>query len=107
MGAVYEVLKDVLVQKEKAENVLIKYYTNCNWTIIRPGGLVSDHATGKAILTEDSLAIGSIRREDVADLVVKALSSTNTERKILSAVDNTLESTANPDGRKADAFVLN
>ena len=37
MGAVYEVLKDVLVQKEKAENVLIKYYTNCNWTIIRPG----------------------------------------------------------------------
>ena len=29
MGAVYEVLKDVLVQKEKAENVLIKYYTNC------------------------------------------------------------------------------
>lgn len=37
MGVVYEVLKDVLAQKEKAENVLIKYYTNCNWTIIRPG----------------------------------------------------------------------
>lgn len=71
------------------------------------GGLVSDHATGKAVLTEDNLAIGSIRREDVADLVVKALSSKNTERKILSAVDNTLESTANPDGKKADAFALN
>lgn len=70
------------------------------------GGLVSDHATGKAVLTEDNLAIGSIRREDVADLVVKALSSKNTERKILSAVDNTLESTANPDGKKADAFAL-
>ena len=105
--AVYEVLKNVLVQKEKAENVLIKYYTNMNWTIIRPGGLVSDEATGKAVLTEDTMAIGSIRRDDVADLVVKALSSKNTEKKILSAVDNTLESSANPDGRTAEPFALN
>ena len=89
---------------EKTSYVVIFTHYNLKSNL---GGLVSDHATGKAILTEDSLAIGSIRREDVADLVVKALSSTNTERKILSAVDNTLESTANPDGRKADAFVLN
>ena len=32
--SVYEVLKDVLAQKEKAEKVLSKYYTNMNWTII-------------------------------------------------------------------------
>lgn len=67
----------------------------------------SDAPTGKAILTEDTLAIGSIRRGDVADLVVKALSSKNTEKKILSAVDHTLESTANPEGRTAEAFALN
>lgn len=104
--SVYEVLKDVLAQKNKAENVLTKYYTNMNWTIIRPGGLVSEPETSKAILTEDTSAIGSIHRGDVADLIVKALSSKNTEKKILSAVDPSITSSANPEGRVADAFVL-
>ena len=104
--SVYEVLKDVLAQKNKAENVLTKYYTNMNWTIIRPGGLVSEEETSKAILTEDTSAIGSIHRGDVADLIVKALSSKNTEKKILSVVDPSITSSANPEGRVADAFVL-
>ncbi|KAL7473948.1 hypothetical protein ACHAXS_014315 [Conticribra weissflogii] len=104
--SVYEVLKNALMAKEKAENVLIKYYTNMNWTIVRPGGLVSDAATGKAILTEDTKAIGSIRRADVADLVVKCLSSKNTEKKILSAVDPSIPSSANVDGYTAAAFAL-
>jgi hypothetical protein len=103
---VYEVLKNVLAQKEKAENVLQKYYTNTNWTIIRPGGLVSDTPTGKAILTEDATVIGSIRRGDVADLVVQALESKNTEKKILSAFDPSIESSANPEGRTAEPFTL-
>lgn len=30
--SVFEVLKDVLAAKEKAENILIKYYTNTNWS---------------------------------------------------------------------------
>ena len=104
--SVYEVLKDVLEQKSKAENVLIKYYTNMNWTIIRPGGLVSEPETNKAILTEDTTAIGSIHRGDLAGLVVKALSSKNTEKKIFSAVDPTISSSANPEGRTAEAFAL-
>ncbi|KAL7445845.1 hypothetical protein ACHAXM_010419 [Skeletonema potamos] len=104
--SVYEVLKDVLAQKEKAENVLIKYYTNMNWTIVRPGGLVSGDATGKAILTEDTMAIGSINRADVANLVVQALSSKSTEKKILSAVDPTISSSANTEGRVSEAFAL-
>jgi len=104
--AVYETLKDVLAAKERAENVLIKYYTNMNWTIIRPGGLKSEAATGEAILSEDNMAIGTIHREDLANLVVEALSSANTERKVLSAVDPSIESAANADGRVVDAFVL-
>lgn len=104
--SVYEVLKDTLAQKEKAENVLIKYYTNMNWTIIRPGGLVSEPQTGKAILTEDTMAIGSIHREDVANLAVEALSSKNTEKKILSALDPSVVSAANPEGRTSEAFAL-
>lgn len=104
--SVYEVLKDVLAQKEKAENVLIKYYTNMNWTIIRPGGLVSETETKNAILTEDIMAIGSIHRADVADLAVQALSSKNTEKKILSAVDPSIASAANSDGNTFSAFSL-
>ena len=104
--SVYEVLKDVLAQKEKAEKVLSKYYTNMNWTIIRPGGLVSEAETKKAILTEDTMAIGSIHRADVADLVVQALSSKSTEKKILSAVDPSIASAANPDAKTSEAFAL-
>lgn len=44
-----------------------------DWTIIRPGGLKSDHPTGKAILTEDVMASGSVDRADVADVVIKVL----------------------------------
>jgi nucleoside-diphosphate-sugar epimerase len=101
--AVFEALKDVLQAKEKAENVLIKYYTNTNWTIIRPGGLKSEPATGKAVLTEDTKAIGSIHREDVAALVLKALGSAATERKILSAVDPSI---ASAEGREVEEFAL-
>ncbi|KAL7541639.1 hypothetical protein ACHAXR_011074 [Thalassiosira sp. AJA248-18] len=104
--SVYEVLKDVLAQKEKAEKVLSRYYTNMNWTIIRPGGLVSEAETGQAILTEDTMAIGSIHRADVAGLVVQALSSKKTEKKILSAVDPSIASAANTEGRTSEAFAL-
>ena len=102
----FEVLKDVLAAKERAENVLIKYYTNTNWTIIRPGGLKSEPATGQAILTEDPTAIGSIHREDVAALCLKALESPATERKILSAIDPTITSAASVEGRQYEAFAL-
>ena len=102
----FETLKEVLAAKERAENVLIRYYTNTNWTIIRPGGLKSEPATGKAILTEDTSAIGSIHREDIAQLIVDALEAGNTERKILSAVDPSITSAVNVEGRTVEAFAL-
>jgi uncharacterized protein YbjT (DUF2867 family) len=104
--SVFEVLKDVLQAKEKAENILIRYYTNSNWTIIRPGGLKTEPMTGQAILTEDNTAIGSIHREDVADLVVRALNSKSTERKVLSAVDPSIMSTVAVEGKQMAAFAL-
>ncbi|MGK3735632.1 MAG: hypothetical protein ACI8RD_014242 [Bacillariaceae sp.] len=104
--AVFEVLKDVLEAKEKAENILMDYYTNSNWSIVRPGGLVSEVMTGEAILTEDTTTIGSIHREDVADLVIKVLDSTNTERKVLSAVDPSIASSVAVDVKVIPAFVL-
>lgn len=36
-GNVYDTLKSALVDKTKAENLLIKYYTNTDYTIVRPG----------------------------------------------------------------------
>jgi len=102
----FEVLKEVLTAKTKAEQILQKYYTNTNWTIIRPGGLVTEAATGKAILTEDVKAIGSIHREDLASLVLQAMDSPKTERKVLSAVDPTVLSPARVEGQEMEAFAL-
>jgi hypothetical protein len=65
--------------------------------------LKSEPATGKAVLTEDTKAIGSIHREDVAALVLKALGSAATERKILSAVDPSI---ASAEGREVEEFAL-
>jgi len=70
------------------------------------GGLKTEPATGKAILSEDKMAIGTIHREDLANLVVEALGSSNTERKVLSAVDPSIESAANAEGRVVNAFAL-
>jgi nucleoside-diphosphate-sugar epimerase len=106
---VFAVLKDVLAAKEKAENVLIKYYTNMDWTIIRPGGLKSEPATGRAILTRDNTVIGAIHREDVADLVVRALENTNTYRQVFSALDQTVSSPSTAvegQERQIEAFAL-
>jgi len=104
--SVFEVLKDVLQAKERAENILIRYYTNSNWTIIRPGGLKTEPMTGQAILTEDTTAIGSIHREDVADLVIKALHSPSTQRKVLSAIDPSIMSAVAVEGKQMAAFAL-
>eukprot|EP01031_Cornospumella_fuschlensis_P028823 gene28823-34791_t len=72
---VYRTLQGALEAKSKAERDL-KMYTNLDWTIIRPGGLTNDPPSGKAILTEDILASGSVSREDVAEVILKVLGST-------------------------------
>eukprot|EP00284_Hemiselmis_tepida_P017673 CAMPEP_0174929082 /NCGR_PEP_ID=MMETSP1355-20121228/27014_1 /TAXON_ID=464990 /ORGANISM="Hemiselmis tepida, Strain CCMP443" /LENGTH=293 /DNA_ID=CAMNT_0016175267 /DNA_START=10 /DNA_END=891 /DNA_ORIENTATION=+ len=83
----YNAMEKFLTQKTKAENLLLKYYTNTDYTIIRPGGLKSEAATGKAILTEDKMAVGSVTREDVADLCIEALYSKTASQKVLTCVD--------------------
>ena len=101
----YETLKEVIEAKNRAENLLIKYYTNSNWTIIRPGGLVSEPMTGNAVLTADNTVLGLIHREDVARLVLEAMDSAKTERQILSAIDPSIESSFPIEG-KVEAFAL-
>lgn len=80
-----DTLGSVLVEKEQAEKYLIE--SGLTYTIIRPGGLKSEPATGNGVLTEDPSVAGTIHRADVADLVCRCLSSDQANNKILSAVD--------------------
>ncbi|MEA5515002.1 SDR family oxidoreductase [Nodularia sp. UHCC 0506] len=81
-------LGPVLVEKDKAEQHLIA--SGLIYTIIRPGGLKSEPATGNGILTEDPRIVGTIHRPDVAQLVCKCLNSQRSHNKTLSAVDKNM-----------------
>ncbi len=83
-----ETLGPVLAEKHKAEQHLIA--SGLNYTIIRPGGLKSEPATGDGVLTEDPRIVGSINRADVAKLVIRCLNSDYANNKILSAVDRNM-----------------
>jgi len=104
--SVFEKLKGSLIDKEKAERILLDYYTTSNWTIIRPGGLVSAPPTGTAIFAEDPTAIGSIHREDLAELVLRVLDSPLAERKVLTAMDPSLGSRVEGGIGAIEAFEL-
>ncbi|MBE9145034.1 SDR family oxidoreductase [Planktothrix mougeotii] len=83
-----ETLKSVLVEKEKAEQHLIK--SGLTYTIIRPGGLKSEPATGNGVLTENYRVAGLIHRADVGQLVCNCLFSDLANGKILSAIDRNM-----------------
>lgn len=80
-----EALKPVLIEKEQAEKHLIA--SGLTYTVIRPGGLKSEPATGNGVVTQDYKVAGTIHRADVAQLVCKCLFSDAANNKILSAVD--------------------
>ncbi len=81
-------LQPVLIEKDKAELHLVG--SGLVYTIIRPGGLKSESATGNGVLTEDIRAVGSINRADVASLVCRVLSSDSANNRVLSAVDKNM-----------------
>lgn len=78
-------LAPVLVEKEQAEKHLIE--SGLTYTVIRPGGLKSEPATGNGVLTEDPRIAGTIHRADVGQLICRCLNSDRANNKILSAVD--------------------
>lgn len=61
--------------------------TIASGTAIRPGGLRSEPATGRGILTTDPEMHGFIHRADVADLIVRALRDARTAGQCFAAVD--------------------
>ncbi|CAM9142671.1 unnamed protein product [Heterosigma akashiwo] len=103
---VYKVLEGALTAKQKAEKALTRYYTNSDWTVIRPGGLSHEPATGQAVLTENTSAGGMIRRGDVADLVARALEAPATHRKVYTALDPSLPSAYSEGQKELDPVPL-
>ncbi len=78
----------ILKEKQKAEEHLVA--SGLNYTIIRPGGLKSEAATGNAVLTEDPSIAGIIHRADVASLVCQCLDSEKANNKVFSAIDRNM-----------------
>jgi uncharacterized protein YbjT (DUF2867 family) len=82
---VLEVLGEVLDMKTKAENVLRE--SGLGYTILRPGGMTNDPASGTAIKTEDHNRMGVINRADLAALVVDCLDEEEAIGKTYHTVD--------------------
>jgi uncharacterized protein YbjT (DUF2867 family) len=80
-----ETLRPVLIEKDQAEQYLIA--SGLTYTVVRPGGLKSEPATGNGVLTPDPTIAGTIHRADVARLVCQSLESDRANNRVLSAVD--------------------
>jgi uncharacterized protein YbjT (DUF2867 family) len=82
---VIEFLGAVLDEKTLGEDYLLA--SGLDWTILRPGGMTHDPASGTAIKTEDRSAMGVINRADLARLVVDCLDDPATIGRIYHAID--------------------
>ena len=89
-----ETLGPVLAEKYKAEQHL--QTSGLTYTIIRPGGLVSEPATGRGVLTTDPRISGTIHRADVAQLVCQCIGAERAQNQVFSAVDRELLHTQIP-----------
>ena len=83
-----DVLKPILGpitdEKTKAENILRN--SGLDFTIIRPGQLTNDSATGDGLLTEECI-LGRMSREDLALMIIKCIEDKTTIGKIYSVLD--------------------
>ena len=64
------------------QECVLQQIKGMDFTIVRPGGLKNEAGTGQGVLTEDPSVCGAIHREDVADLVIKALFSVKADGKV-------------------------
>jgi uncharacterized protein YbjT (DUF2867 family) len=81
----WKFLGPVIELKTQAEAYLSE--SGLDTTILRPGGMRSDPATGTAIKTEDHTVMGVIHRADLAALVVECLDDDSTIGKIFHTID--------------------
>jgi uncharacterized protein YbjT (DUF2867 family) len=82
---VLKVLGEVLDMKTQAETILQD--SGLGYTILRPGGMTDDPASGTAIKTEDHNLMGVINRADLAALIVACIDDDATSGKIYHTID--------------------
>jgi uncharacterized protein YbjT (DUF2867 family) len=82
---VLEFLGAVLEEKTLGENYLMA--SGLGYTILRPGGMTHDPASGTAIRTEDRSVMGMINRADLARLVVDCLDDPLSIGKVFHTID--------------------
>lgn len=82
---VIEVLGETLSRKSAAEEYLLE--SGADATILRPGGLTDDPASGTAIKTPDHNVMGVAHRADVAQLTVDCIDDTATIGNIYHTID--------------------
>jgi uncharacterized protein YbjT (DUF2867 family) len=82
---VLEVLGEVLALKTEIEDDLMQ--SGLDYTILRPGGMTFEPASGTAIKTGDHSVMGVIHRADLAQLIVDCLDDDQTIGSVLHAVD--------------------
>ena len=83
-----QALSAVLQEKAMAEHHLRN--SGLTYTIIRPGGLKSEPATGNGVLTADPSIGGIIHRADVAELICQCVNNPKSYNQTLGAVDRTM-----------------
>ena len=83
-----QALGAVLKEKNLAEEHLRN--SGLTYTIVRPGGLKSEPATGNGVLTADPSIGGIIHRADVAELISQCLNNPKSYNQTLGAVDRTM-----------------
>jgi uncharacterized protein YbjT (DUF2867 family) len=81
----WKFLGPVMEMKTQAEACLTE--SGLQWSILRPGGMASEPATGTAIRSEDHTVMGMIQRADLAALVIECLDDADTIGKIYHTID--------------------
>ena len=78
-------MKPIAKEKSKTEDYLKE--SGLDFTIIRPGNLRSNRATGNGALVQDERLTGTIYREDLAPLIAGCLDDPSTIGEIYAALD--------------------
>lgn len=81
----WKFLGPVMEMKDQAEACLTD--SDLQWSILRPGGMASEAATGTAIRSEDHTVMGMIQRADLAALVIECLDDAQSIGKIYHTID--------------------
>lgn len=80
--------------KNKAEEYL--FASGLDYTVLRPGGLSDDPATGNSFLTRNADVLGTVTRADVAAQLVRCLENSTTKGKVYQVLDRTQMRTETP-----------